>query len=156
MIEIRWLVADDWEVWRDLRIRALNTDPDAFGSTLSEWRDADEARWRQGFAEVAFRAIAVVDGRPAGMIGGRDKGDQVEIISVWTAPSVRGRGVGDALITAVVDRAAQGGWRSVILHVRAANAPAIGLYRRHGFVDAGPTPPNREGGPPERRMVRAG
>lgn len=162
MIEIRWVAGDDWELWRDLRIRALSTDPDAFSSTLAEWRDADETRWRQGFTEVMFRALAVVDGTPSGMIGcrdagGPDAGTAVEIVSVWISPAVRGQGVGEALINAVVARMAEDGpGTTVLLHVRSANAPAIRLYRRAGFVDDGPAPPRRAGGPPERRMVHGG
>ena len=163
MIVIQQVHAEDWRVWRDLRLRALATDPDAFASTLAEWQDADEPRWREGFAAVLFRAIAMVDGRPSAMIGCREEDIDpefpappgVEIVSVWASPSVRGRGVGDALIGAVL------GWAArdrpddaVLLHVREANAPAIALYRRQGFLDDGPARDRRPGGPPERRMIR--
>jgi ribosomal protein S18 acetylase RimI-like enzyme len=163
MIAIEQAHAEDWQVWRDLRLRALATDPDAFGSTLAEWQDADEPRWRDGFATVLFRAIAVVDGRPSGMIGCRESSagtdpaasPGVEIVSVWVSRSVRGRGVGDALIAAALRWAARDRPdRTVLLQVREANAAAIALYRRNGFVDDGPAAERRPGGPPERRMVR--
>ena len=69
MIETRQLSADDWEIWRDLRLRALADAPYAFGSTLAEWHDADESRWRKRFADVPYNAIALDDGRPVGMVG---------------------------------------------------------------------------------------
>ena len=159
MIVIEQVHAEDWQVWRDLRLRALATDPDAFGSTLAEWQDADEPRWRDGFATVLFRAIAVVDGRPSGMIGCRESSagtdpaasPGVEIVSVWVSPSVRGRGVGDALIAAALRWAARDRPdRTVLLQVREANAAAIALYRRNGFVDDG-----RGGGAPARRAAGA-
>jgi ribosomal protein S18 acetylase RimI-like enzyme len=162
MIVIEQPHAEGWQVWRDLRLRALATDPDAFASTLAEWQDADEPRWRDGFATVLFRAIAVVDGRPSGMIGCREGSGgtdptahpEVEIVSVWVSPSVRGRGVGDALIAAALHWASRDRPDStVLLQVREANTAAIALYLRHGFVDDGRAAQRRPGGPPERRMV---
>jgi ribosomal protein S18 acetylase RimI-like enzyme len=72
----------------------------------------------------------------------------VELISLWVAPSARGRGIGDAAIGAVVDWA---DGRAVILSVKTGNRPAIGLYHRHGFTDAGPSPDDAD----ERRMLRS-
>ena len=72
----------------------------------------------------------------------------VELISLWVAPSARGRGIGDAAIGAVLDWA---DGRAIVLSVKAGNRPAIGLYRRHGFADAGPSPDGTD----ERRMLRS-
>jgi predicted GNAT family N-acyltransferase len=46
----------------------------------------------------------------------------------------RGRGVGDALLGALLERAREQGWREVTLH---AQASAIDFYGRHGFVPQG-------------------
>lgn len=43
----------------------------------------------------------------------------------------RGRGVGDALLRALIDEARRLGWREVSLH---AQVSAIGFYVRHGFL----------------------
>ncbi len=53
----------------------------------------------------------------------------------------RGRGVGDALLLALIDEARRLGWREVSLHAQVA---AIGFYTRHGFL------------PVEARFVEAG
>lgn len=75
-----------------------------------------------------------------------------EVFSMWVAPRARGHGVGDALMGEVLRWVRASGGRRVALDVRHANAPAIALYRRHGFCDAGwatrPDDPH-----PERRMV---
>lgn len=47
------------------------------------------------------------------------------------------RGVGAALLTALLDRAAVLGVTTVALEVRADNAAAIALYARHGFQAVG-------------------
>jgi [ribosomal protein S18]-alanine N-acetyltransferase len=46
-------------------------------------------------------------------------------------------GIGSALIKACMTWAAQAGASTVRLEVRASNAGALALYRRHGFVAAG-------------------
>ncbi len=62
-----------------------------------------------------------------------------ELISMWAAPDSRGRGIGDALITAVARWASEHGARALQLDVVAGNANAIALYARRGFVDLGPS-----------------
>ncbi|AIY41577.1 GNAT family acetyltransferase YhhY [Collimonas arenae] len=49
----------------------------------------------------------------------------------------RGRGVGDALLAATIERATTSGITRVELEVYARNAAAIALYRKHGFVEEG-------------------
>jgi predicted GNAT family N-acyltransferase len=49
-------------------------------------------------------------------------------------PDWRGRGVGDALLLALIDTARELGWRDLSLH---AQAPAVGFYARHGFLPYG-------------------
>lgn len=50
-------------------------------------------------------------------------------------PGWRGRGVGDALLRALLDEAEQAHWPEVTLH---AQVSALGFYARHGFVPLGP------------------
>lgn len=153
---IQRLAVDDWQLWRALRLEALGEAPAAFGSTLAEWQGAGdtEQRWRNRLTSVALNLVASADGRPAGMASGsRENATDVELISMWVAPFARGQGVGDRLVEAVIEWAmSQQAWR-VILSVRVDNAPAIRLYQRHHFVDAGPSPESN-GGWPEQLLVR--
>lgn len=154
MIATRVLNPDDWLLWRELRLLALEESPDAFQSRLADWRgegDA-EARWRDRLARVALNVIAMVDDEPAGMVSGAVEGEDVELISMYVAPAARGRGVSDALIDAVVSWARARGSPRVWLSVREGNDRAKRLYLRHGFVEAGPAP-GRPGDPPEQLMT---
>jgi ribosomal protein S18 acetylase RimI-like enzyme len=154
MVTVRTLTADEWPLWRTLRLAALAEAPNAFASTLAEWSGpADtEARWRARLASVPYNVVAHVDGEPAGMASGTaPDGDGVELISMWVAPHVRGRGVGDALIDAVVDWGRRSGARHIALDVMSANVYALGLYERNGFRLCGePAVDSRC----ERRLVR--
>lgn len=77
MITVRAVGVDDWATWRELRLAALADAPDAFGATLREWRDADEARWRDRLAAGALHLVADVDvdDKPAGMVAATDLDD---------------------------------------------------------------------------------
>ncbi len=156
MATIRSVGEDDWEEWRELRQAALVDSPDAFDATLAEWTGAGdtEERWRARLTSVPCNVVADADGVPVGMASAYPRpGGEVELISVWVSPKGRGLGVGDALIEAVVAWAAERGAPAVMLFVRHANEHAIGLYARHGFVDAGwATDPDHP--LPERKMVR--
>jgi ribosomal protein S18 acetylase RimI-like enzyme len=133
VIAIREIGPEDWQQFREIRLRALADAPDAFSSTYSGWQNAVEARWRSRLADVAFNVLAVDGATAVGMISAVD-GDPVELISLWVAPDARGRGVGDLLVRAVLGYA---GARPTRLNVYPDNVPAIALYHRHGFGELG-------------------
>lgn len=154
-ITIRALTVDQWPEWRALRLAALATDPHAFGSTLAEWSGAGdlETRWRGRLASIALNVLADLDGKAVGMASvSLPENGTSELFSMWVAPAARGMGVGDALVGEALRWAGASGAKRLALDVRQANEPAIVLYRRHGFCDAGwstgPDDPH-----PERRMV---
>ncbi len=134
---VQELSADDWTVWRSVRLAALADAPDAFGSTLADWSEADEGRWRARLDDVPFNVVAIVDQRAVGQASGthRDESHAIELISMWVAPTHRGAAVADALLGAVIDHARLVGARAVKLSVRAVNERAKRLYARWGFEE---------------------
>ena len=137
---IRGLDVGDWRTWRSMRQAALADAPAAFGSTLAEWSGSGdtEVRWRARLGSVAYNVLAELDGRSLGMVSATAPvGGEVVLLSLWVAPEGRGKGVGDALVTWVVERAKHLAATRVVLDVRADNAHAIALYQRHGFHDVG-------------------
>lgn len=127
-----------WQRWRALRRAALAEAPDAFASTLAEWsKEGDtEDRWRRRLEAVPLNLAARMAGRDVGMVSATAPEDgEVELISLWVAPEARGRGLAGELVGAVVAWAREVGATRLVLGVREHNAPAIALYRRHGFVD---------------------
>ncbi len=73
--------------------------------------------------------IATHDGADCGLVVVSDTGDAAEISRFWTTPTVRGRGIGAALLSAATNLAG----RPVRLSVWSWREPAIRLYRRYGF-----------------------
>lgn len=154
VIVLRVLTVDDWQQWKDLRLAALADAPEAFHSRLVDWIGATELQWRDRLEVPGRYLVADLDGRPAGMVCGPppDATGVADLLSLWVAPCARGRGVGDALVGAVIDWAAELGAARVALHVVEGNDAASRLYLRHGFVDHGRVP--GIGGMVERRMER--
>jgi RimJ/RimL family protein N-acetyltransferase len=141
-LELRRIGPDDWRLWREVRLRALGEAPAAFSSSLAEWRGKGdtEARWRARLDAVPYNVVALDGDRLVGQVSGtgKDAQEQVELISLWAAPEVRGQGVGSALIEAVADWAAAQNATAVVLKVKRSNQWAIAAYGRAGFQAAGP------------------
>jgi GNAT superfamily N-acetyltransferase len=154
---------DQWELLRDLRIRALTDDPHAFSSNVADERAHPSDAWKQRAAQravgdAAATFVAFVDDEPAGIVGCHRLADDprsVELVSMWTSGRHRRNGVGRALVDAVVDWAESCGATRVVLWVMRGNGPARALYEAVGFEPtdepaAAPDDPCRN----EQRMVR--
>lgn len=74
------------------------------------------------------------DGAVAGYIIYRLLPPELEIYRIAVAPALRREGLGRALVGAALSAARAAGATVAFLDVRAGNTPAIGLYRRMGFV----------------------
>jgi ribosomal protein S18 acetylase RimI-like enzyme len=150
--------ADDWPVWRKLRLGALSEASHAFSSTLAEWQgEGDtEPRWRARLSTVPLNIVADLTGEAAGMVSATEPNPDgtIELISMWVAPFARGCGVGDSLIAAVVEWALQRRAARISLAVVESNQHAVRLYRRHGFIDIGAIDCTGSGALSERQMVR--
>ena len=153
-MHLRLLAADDWRAGRDIRLRALQADPGAFGSTFDREAGFDEAMWRRRFTTGP-------DGRPcatflveddAGLALGTAGVVYTEhhvapmLVRMWVGPEARGLGAGRALVGAAVEWAVARGEREMVLWVVDDNVAAIELYRSCGFeptgkVDALPSNP---------------
>ncbi|TFD34130.1 GNAT family N-acetyltransferase [Cryobacterium cryoconiti] len=139
-IELRTVSADDWRVWRPVRLAALTDAPGAFGSRLQEWADASDDRWRERLSipgAIDILAVDVDGNTPVGMATGipcTDAASRAELISMWVDPAVRSRGVASALITAIARWAASTGATTLVLSVMPDNVAARRTYERNGFV----------------------
>lgn len=138
--------SDDWSAWRDIRLRSLSRDPDAFGSTYEREAEFVEATWRSRIDGTSGPGIlAYADEVPVGMgAGWLYEPGRLMVVAMWTEPDWRGRGVGRQVLDHVV-RWADERALAVDLWVADANPGARRLYERNGFRSDGRTEPIREG-----------
>lgn len=152
---VRPLAPADAEDFRALRLRGLRENPEAFGSTYDEEADrplqptADLLAGATGsFVCGAFGDDGVLAG-----IGGvhrerkRKTRHRAGIWGMYVVPGARGRGVGRALLRALVEHAREmGGVHRLELGVTTTNTAARGLYHAFGFVSYGVQPDSHRAG----------
>lgn len=149
MVNIRKLTETDASALWQLRLQALQTDPVAFAESPEEHKSTTveefASRLRSGGPEN-FVVGAFDGGELVGMTGFyRDallKRRHIgHIWGVFVAPSARGKGVGQALLTEVIQSAkALAGLRCVRLMVAVPQEVARRLYEGAGFRVFGTEP----------------
>ncbi|GEP35661.1 hypothetical protein NSZ01_34290 [Nocardioides szechwanensis] len=157
-VDVRIVTADDWELFRDLRLRALADAPAAFGRTLAEAREQTPAQWRELVAGPGPRLVVLEDGAPVAMGGVfAPEGDSRAMVwGMWTAPETRGRGHGARVLRALVAWCREQGRPDVLLHVTEGNDGARALYLAHGFEPTGVWESLRPGSPLRIEELRLG
>ncbi len=143
-IPIRRLGADDLDTYREIRLAALKDSPDAFGTAWEEAQARSDESFRDLLTRLAVFGAFAPEGRQIGLVAfSRYEGLRMqhrgELISMYVRPEGRGRGVGLALVNAVLDHARH---QVLQLHlgVGTTNLPAIRLYQKAGFKPYGTEP----------------
>lgn len=146
-MELRRATPDDWLASRDVRLRSLEQDPNAYCASLEQESRADEQQWRarlgRGLTMVAWdgdEPVATVSAKA----DPHEPGGQ-ELAAMWVDPRARGKGLASQLISAVVDWAKARGAHELALWVAEDNRHARGIYERCGFTATG-----------EREVMRPG
>jgi ribosomal protein S18 acetylase RimI-like enzyme/catechol 2,3-dioxygenase-like lactoylglutathione lyase family enzyme len=148
-VEIRVLNEADGAAWWRLRLESLERDPLAFGKALEEHQamtvEAVEARFRDvspgsfhlgAFEEQAMIGMATFIRAPG--LKERHKG---HIYGVYVSPEQRRRGIGRALISAVVTMVTNdASIEQILLSVAADQTAAVRLYSSFGFRTYGREP----------------
>jgi RimJ/RimL family protein N-acetyltransferase len=146
---IRKMVKADAAAYRELRLRALQLHPEAYGSSYEESVQRDVVYFSERIPEPeSDDAIFVAEeaGQLVGMVVFmRDTPQKMKhignIYGVYIDAQVRGRGIGRLLMQHTIDHARQvSGLRQLALRVATTNTPALKLYESLGFKTWGTEP----------------
>ncbi|MCB1683465.1 MAG: GNAT family N-acetyltransferase [Pseudomonadales bacterium] len=150
---IHIFASSEWQVYRTLRLQALQDAPDAFGSTYEEAIDRPDQYWISRLENLApsrdLPLRADCENRPAGLAWGQIEASQpvtAQVFQMWVAPEFRGLGIGRRLLMEIIRWARAQGAGSVRLGVTLGNRIATDLYTSTGFEAIGspvPIRPNR-------------
>jgi ribosomal protein S18 acetylase RimI-like enzyme len=92
--------------------------------------DAQHTYYTRQFAGATFDVVLLA-GRPVGRLYVDRRGREIRLIDIALLPEYRGRGLGGAMMEALLDEARERGL-AVTIHVERDN-PARSLYDRLGF-----------------------
>ncbi len=140
--------ADQWQILKDVRLRALEEAPYAFGTTLAEGKKRTDRDWQdmaRDHATLSDRAyfMAYVGDNSCGMAGCyRTAPDTVVLTAMWVAPEMRGQKIGEQVVRAVIKWARDGGATTLEAWV-SKNNPARFFYQKVGFEETRLTEPLR-------------
>ena len=141
------LEADDWQRYRAIRLRALESDPQAFYSTAEDAGRLSEKEWRRRLSVpmAGTYVLQAEDGTDHGLVGAlpyreddAEAGD-FQLVAMWVAPEARGTGAAHELVRAAITHARDAGARRLVLWVAWGNIRAEALYKAHGFRRTGQT-----------------
>jgi L-amino acid N-acyltransferase YncA len=141
ILTVRDAVPDD-----AIAIAAIYAHHVLHGTATFDLDPPDAGFWRDKIADMAARGWPfVVADEGAGAIGYayaaqfRDRPAYREACedSIYIAPDAMGRGVGRALLAALIDCAAASGFREMIAVIGGAEAASVAVHARLGFVETG-------------------
>ncbi|MEI2297651.1 GNAT family N-acetyltransferase [Ensifer sp. MJa1] len=143
-MHIKHLDQDDVDIFRRIRLEALNRAPEAFASTAADWEQLSTEEWQARLTTNTVFA-ALQDGEPVGIMGlMRERASRLAhratIIMVYVREEARGSGAARNLLTHLTDHARASGIRLLELVVRADNPAATRFYTREGFREIGRVP----------------
>lgn len=139
-INVRTLGEDDWQIYRDIRLDALNESPDAFAASASKEREIDENEWRERMRRSRRLLAENEAGEKVGVVSLRiDERDDEdtpygELFGLWVKPDLRGAGVADALLDAVLTQARADKLGAVLYWVGTDNARGVAFASGSGFL----------------------
>jgi ribosomal protein S18 acetylase RimI-like enzyme len=141
---IRRLGPSDAAQWREIRLAALHSAPEAFGQTLEHASSQSFEHFERAVSGAHPIFAADIGGVLVGSAGfyvmdGSKVSHRGVLWGMFVAPEHRKAGIGKALIEAVINYA-RGRVDQVHLNVVADNTGAYRLYRRMGFQAYGVEP----------------
>lgn len=148
-MEILALPVEEWREYRELRLRALREDPEAFSSRYADSLNQPEDYWRTRLAEAAkgertWLLFARQDAKLVGMVGAfieDPAAERATVVSVYVPKEARGQGISTHLMEAMLRLLSTvPTLKQAQLCVNVTQIPAIQLYKRFGFVETGQEP----------------
>lgn len=141
MITIRKFEEADWPILKEIRLKALKTDPGVFGSNWQAESIMTDAEWCGWLTNENAASFGIFDKNEIiGMTGiaiYRDDptGKKAILWGSWLEPAYRKKGVSSQMYKARIEWARKHPTcESIIVSHRASNAASKRANQKHGFV----------------------
>jgi ribosomal protein S18 acetylase RimI-like enzyme len=135
---IRAAEPSDWEAVRDIRLRSLREEPDAYASEYQTEARFEPDQWKQRLATASSYLAFDDDHALVGIATGLDVRDgDTYIVGMYVTPDARGSGCAHQLLDAIAELTVRRQGKRLVLEVAASNIRATRFYRSYGFVETG-------------------
>lgn len=150
---VRRIEANEWQIYKSLRLNALKLAPEAFGSRYEDAIKLPDSEWQERVKHYAdaddrVNLIVFMGERAAGMVSGflRDlNGDrEAEMVQMWIEPEFRGYKLGADLIDGLKSWAYRNSCKRIRCDVVDSNSSAMKLYLSSKFVPTGKRTPDED------------
>jgi ribosomal protein S18 acetylase RimI-like enzyme len=148
MVTLEPITAGNVALFREVRLRALQDAPLAFGSTYARESQFSDEEWLQRVTrwngESGIGYLAMEGGHGYGIAGvllEQKDGTCANLVSMWVAPTHRKCGAGRLLVNEIADWSRRRGVHVMRLMVTSSNESAMQFYQRLGFSRTGRTEP---------------
>jgi len=141
-MRVRLFRPDEWALYKNIRLRALQTDPQVFSATYARAAAEPDSHWQAGLS----------DPDTVGIFGVFDQADLIGMTGIavlrddpsraaaklwgsWLVPAARGRGFSVPMYQARLDWARRHPTvRRIIVSHRQSNTASMRANQKHGFV----------------------
>jgi predicted GNAT family acetyltransferase len=161
-MDIIKLPIEKWSEYRELRLRALKEDPEAFSSSYANSLEQPEQFWKTRLADAergerSWLLFARQDNKLVGMIGAFMEGDSTEtatVVSVYVPREERGDGISSRLMAEMLRVLSEvPRLKKARLDVNVSQLAAIHVYGRFGFRETGRKPATTGAGETVEQLV---
>lgn len=138
--QVRRLTEDDAEIFRQIRLQALEEHPETFQATYESAADLPLDAFKQRLRRYALFG-GFMDGKLCGFVGfyplkNPKIGHKGIMWGMYVKPEARGTGLAEAMVEAVADFA-KGKVEQILLSVITDNERAMRFYEKMGFEPYG-------------------
>ena len=142
-ISIRQINENDWQDFRELRLKALRSDPKVFGSNYEREKNKSKLDWKEWVGEKHQAIFFLYDGEKLiGMTGVFIPQDTVEkstayLWGSWLEQGYRRKGLSELMYKARIDWAkGNPSIRRIVVSHRESNSASKFANQKHGFVES--------------------
>lgn len=140
-IEIVTLQPQQWQRYKDLRLRALKEERQAFSSTYEDSIKYPDSFWQERLKQAyagnsQWLLFAKQGDNLVGMAGGyvTDEKDTAEVVGIYIVKEARGQGISNKLTVDLINRIKQNkSINKLLIGVNPEQVAALSLYQGLGF-----------------------
>ncbi len=142
-MKIRLLTEKDWQIWKALRLEALQNSPESLASSYEEEIGCSQKEWEDKLTKSdvfgAFIDNKLIAGAGFHRLNRLKTMHRGDLFAMYVMPEYRGQGIASQLIETVINHA-----RSLVIQLHLScvtnNESAVKLYQKHGFKIYGTEP----------------